>query len=119
MIQFYWYPKCSTCRKAKKWLDEHQVEYGTIDMIQNIPSAEQLKKWLEESSLPVRRFFNTSGKLYRESGLKERIDEMTTDELAAELAKNGMMIRRPILDNGHEVTLGFKEEAFQHIVEGE
>lgn len=119
MIQFYWYPKCSTCRKAKKWLDDHNVDYVAIDMIENIPSKEKLKKWMEESNLPSRRFFNTSGKLYRESGLKDRIDEMTIDEMVSELSKDGMMIRRPILYNGHEVTLGFKEDSFQKIVEDE
>lgn len=119
MLTFYWYPKCSTCRKAKKWLDEQGVEYKTVDMIQEIPSQEQLKNWMEESELKPRRFFNTSGQLYRASGLKDQLDEMTIDEMTAELAKDGMMIRRPILDNGHDVTLGFKEADFQRIIDGE
>lgn len=119
MIKFYWYPKCSTCKKAKKWLDDHQVDYEAIDMITNIPSKEQLTTWMNESDLSHRRFFNTSGKLYRESGLKDKLDDMTIDEMTTELAKNGMMIRRPILDNGHDVTLGFKEADFERIVEGE
>lgn len=116
MINFYWYPKCSTCRKAKKWLDDHHVEYETIDMIQHVPNEKQLLTWMHESELPRRRFFNTSGKLYRESGLKDRLDTMTEEECAKVLSEDGMMIRRPILVVDDAVTFGFKESVYEDLL---
>lgn len=116
MINFYWYPKCSTCKKAKKWLDDHGVHYEAIDMIQNVPSERQLLTWMHESQLPRRRYFNTSGQLYRASGLKDKLDDMTLEECAAELAKDGMMIRRPILAVDDAVTFGFKEETYRELL---
>ena len=116
MIKFYWYPKCSTCKKAKKWLDDHEVTYETINMIEDVPTKEELLTWMEESGLSRRRFFNTSGQLYRASGLKDRLDDMTEEECAEELAKDGMMIRRPILVNNDKVTFGFKEASFADVL---
>lgn len=116
MTTFYWYPKCSTCRKAKQWLDEHNVQYETVNMIEDVPSKEELLHWMTTSSLSRRRFFNTSGQLYRASGLKNQLDDMTDEQCAEELAKDGMMIRRPILVCDDHVTFGFKEDAFSEVL---
>lgn len=112
-VTFYWYPKCSTCKKAKSWLDENKIDYQIIDMIQTPPSKEQLETWMKASDLPVRRFFNTSGIKYREQGLKEIVNELSIAEAAERLSKDGMLIKRPILVKNDQVVLGFKEENYQ------
>lgn len=116
MINFYWYPKCSTCKKAKKWLDDHEINYQTIDMIEHVPTKFQLITWMDESNLPIRRYFNTSGQLYRASGLKDKLDNMSKEECAEVLSQDGMMIRRPILAVDDSVTFGFKEEAYRNLL---
>lgn len=113
MINFYWYPNCSTCKKAKIWLDENKIDYQTLDMVASPPSAEQLSTWMETSDLPIRRFFNTSGARYREQNLKETVNSFSIEEAAGRLTKDGMLIKRPILEVGNSpVILGFKEEAY-------
>ncbi|EUJ50981.1 arsenate reductase family protein [Paenilisteria rocourtiae] len=112
MITFYWYPKCSTCKKAKQWLDENKVAYNQVDMIETPPKKEELQKWFAASDLGIRRFFNTSGILYREMGLKDKVDQMTEDEAFTLLATDGKLIKRPIVTDGKKVTLGFKESEF-------
>lgn len=113
MVTFYWYPKCSTCKKAKAWLDEHHVSYKTVDLVQATPSATELAKWMKQSELPVRRFFNTSGIRYRELDLKEQVPSMTIQTASELLATDGMLIKRPLVVGSHELTLGFKESEFE------
>ncbi|GAA0308125.1 arsenate reductase [Gracilibacillus halotolerans] len=113
-IQFYWYPKCGTCQKAKKWLESNNMEYEPIHIVENPPSKAQLKEIIEKSELPIKKFFNTSGKKYRELGLKDKLDTMTEDEKIELLVSDGMLIKRPIAYNGSDVTVGFKEESYEN-----
>lgn len=113
-IQFFWYPRCGTCQKAKKWLDQQNIEYEAIHIVENPPTKEQLKEWLEKSELPIKRFFNTSGMKYRELGLKDKLDNMSEDEKLELLASDGMLIKRPITTDGMKVTVGFKEETYEN-----
>lgn len=115
MITFYWYPKCGTCRKAKKWFDENGVSYQEINIATNPPSKNELEEIYQKSGLPLKKFFNTSGMKYRELGLKDKIKEMTEDEMLSLLATDGMLIKRPIAYDGNNVTVGFKEEQFDSI----
>lgn len=109
-VLFVEYPKCSTCRKAKAWLDAHRVAYIDRDIVTQNPSSEELALWQERSGLPVRRFFNTSGKLYRELGIKAKLDAGLSDAEALELlASNGMLVKRPIVVGDDFVLVGFKE----------
>lgn len=110
-VLFLEYPKCSTCKKAKAWLDEHDVTYTDRHIVEDNPTATELKAWCEASGLPVRRFFNTSGMLYRELNVKAKLDAGMTDEEAYELlATNGMLVKRPLLIiDGVPATPGFKE----------
>lgn len=103
------YPKCSTCRKAQKWLDEHEIEYTLRDIKEDNPSYEELKEWHEKSGLPLKRFFNTSGVLYKEMHLKDKLPEMSEEEQLRLLASDGMLVKRPIAVKGDAVTVGFKE----------
>ncbi len=102
------YPKCSTCRKAKKWLDEHGFEYESRHIIEDNPSADELRKWWEISDLPLKRFFNTSGMKYRELKLKDKLPDMSEDEQLDLLATDGMLVKRPVLIDGDVVLVGFK-----------
>ncbi|MBP3893569.1 MAG: arsenate reductase family protein [Atopobiaceae bacterium] len=109
-VLFIEYPKCSTCRKAKKWLDEHQVVYDDRHIVEQNPTAEELAAWQGQSGLRVRRFFNTSGKLYRELGLKDRLNAGMDDTEAFELlASDGMLVKRPIVVGEDFVLVGFRE----------
>ncbi len=114
MITFYWYPKCGTCRKAKKWFDEKGISYQEIDIAQNPPSKEELETMYKQSGLPLQKFFNTSGMKYRELGLKDKVKTMSEDEMLTLLVSDGMLIKRPIAYDGEKVTVGFKEENFQN-----
>ena len=109
MMLFLEYPKCSTCQKAKKWLDEHNIEYTDRHIVEENPSYDELKKWYEKSGLPLKRFFNTSGMLYREMQLKDKLATMSEEEQLRLLATNGMLVKRPLLVNGEKVLTGFKE----------
>lgn len=111
-LTFYWYPNCGTCKKAKKWLDEHRLNYTPVHIVEEIPSKETLLDLIEKSDLAPRKFFNTSGKVYREQNMKDKIKDASTDEMASYLASDGMLIKRPILTDGEKVTVGFKEEEF-------
>lgn len=109
-VLFVEYSKCSTCRKAKAWLDAHRVAYIDRDIVTQSPSSEELALWQERSGLPLRRFFNTSGKLYRELGIKAKLDAGLSDAEALELlASNGMLVKRPIVVGDDFVLVGFKE----------
>ncbi|MBO0992077.1 arsenate reductase family protein [Bacillus sp. SD088] len=113
-LRFYWYPKCGTCRKAKKWLDEHGVEYEEIHIVEQPPSRNEVEKLYQASGLPLKKFFNTSGRKYRELGLKDKIGTASEDELLEILSSDGMLIKRPIVTDGQTVTVGFKEEEFNN-----
>ena len=97
---FVCYPKCSTCMKAKKWLEEKGLEYELRDIRTDNPTAEELKEWHQKSGLPLKRFFNTSGNLYKEMKLKDRLPDMGEEEQFALLASDGMLVKRPILVDG-------------------
>ena len=105
---FLEYPKCSTCQKAKKWLDEHQISYEDRHIVENNPTFEELKSWYERSGLPLKKFFNTSGMLYKEMKLKDKLSEMSEEEQLKLLATNGMLVKRPLIVDGDRVLTGFK-----------
>lgn len=113
-VLFVEYPKCSTCKKAKKWLDEHGIPYTDRHIVEGNPSSSELKSWQEKSGLPLRRFFNTSGMLYRELGVKKRFEDGMTDEEAFELlASNGMLVKRPLIIGKEYVLVGFREAQWE------
>lgn len=113
-ILFVEYPKCSTCKKAKKWLDDHGVAHDDRHIVEDNPTAEELSAWQQKSGLPVRRFFNTSGMKYRELGVKAKLDAGMSDEEAfALLATDGMLVKRPIVVADDGVLVGFKEAAWE------
>lgn len=114
-LKFYWYPKCGTCRKAKKWLDEHGLTYQEIHIVENPPAREELEEMYKKSGLEIKKFFNTSGQRYRNLGMKDRIKEASEEELLDLLASDGMLIKRPILTDGQKVTVGFNEEEYTNI----
>ncbi len=107
------YPKCSTCRKAKKWLDEHNIEYESRHIIDDNPTSEELRKWWEISELPLKRFFNTSGMKYRELKLKDKLPDMSEDEQLDLLATDGMLVKRPLLVSDDIVMVGFKVKEWE------
>ncbi len=107
---FVCYPRCSTCKKAQKWLDEHGVSYDYRDIKEDNPTESELRDWLDKSGLDVRRFFNTSGQLYKSMGLKDKLPDMSVDEKLRLLATDGMLVKRPILIDGGSVLVGFKED---------
>lgn len=106
---FIHYPKCTTCKKAKKWLDDHSVEYAERHIVEQNPTYEELKEWHAKSGLPLKRFFNTSGLLYKEMQLKDKLPEMSEEEQLELLATNGMLVKRPIVVDENSVLVGFKE----------
>lgn len=108
-ILFVEYPKCSTCRKAKKWLEDHNVAFIDRHIVENNPTKDELMQWHKKSGLPLKRFFNTSGMIYREQGLKDKIPTMTEEEQYELLAGNGMIVKRPIVVGEDFVLVGFKE----------
>ena len=110
------YPKCSTCRKAKKWLDEHDIEYESKHIVEDNPTAEELREWWEISELPLKRFFNTSGMKYRELKLKDKLPEMSHDEQLNLLASDGMLVKRPIIVDNDIVLVGFKQKEWEEIL---
>lgn len=113
-VLFIEYPKCSTCKKAKKWLDDHGVSYVDRHIVEERPTAAELATWKETSGLPTRRFFNTSGMRYRELGIKARLDAgMDDDEAFGLLATDGMLVKRPIVVGDGFVLVGFKETAWE------
>ncbi len=113
---FVCYPKCSTCQKAKKWMDEHNVEYTERHIAEDNPTYDELKEWHEKSGLPLRKFFNTSGKLYKEMQLKDKLPSMSEEEQLKLLATNGMLVKRPIIVSEDKVLVGFKEAEWAEII---
>lgn len=114
LLKVYEYPKCSTCQKAKKWLKENDVAFEPIHIVENPPSANELKKLIDLSGLEIKKFFNTSGMKYRELGMKEKMKTATEEELLEILASDGMLIKRPIATDGKQVTVGFKEDLYDN-----
>lgn len=113
MKLFIEYPSCSTCQKAKKWLDEHHLSYQDRHIRENPPTVEELREWYGKSGLELRRFFNTSGRLYASLNLKEKLSHMTEEEQIILLASDGMLIRRPLVIDGDIVLAGFKEKEWE------
>ena len=113
MVKFICYPKCTTCQRAKAWLDENGIGYELRDIKLDNPSHEELSAWYEKSGLPLRRFFNTSGLLYKSLDLKNRLPEMSEDEMLALLSTDGMLVKRPLVISDDLVLVGFKESEWQ------
>lgn len=116
-MQFICYPKCSTCQKARKWLDEQNINYTERHIVENNPSYEELKEWYGRSGLTLKRFFNTSGLLYKEMKLKDKLPTMSEDEQLKLLATNGMLVKRPLLIDENTVLVGFKEAEWSSLIE--
>ncbi|MEO1771230.1 MULTISPECIES: Spx/MgsR family RNA polymerase-binding regulatory protein [Enterococcus] len=116
MYKFYEYAKCSTCKKAKAWLTQQDVDFEVIDLITQTPSAEELEVLIEASDLPLRRFFNTSGMKYRELNLKDQINDLTIQEASRILSSDGMLIKRPmIVKDGKFLINGFNEDVYEGV----
>ncbi len=109
MIKFICYPRCTTCQKAQKWLDDNKIEYELRDIKLCNPSFDELAEWYKKSNLPLKKFFNTSGLLYKSMDLKNKIPEMTEDEMLKLLSTDGMLVKRPLLVGEDFVLVGFKE----------
>jgi len=109
-ILFIQYPKCGTCQKAAKWLKENNIEVESRHIVENVPTEEELNEWLKKSELPVNKFFNTSGKVYKEKNIKEKVKTESTSGLIKLLASSGMLIKRPIIVTDDFVLVGFNEE---------
>lgn len=112
-MQFICYPKCSTCQKARKWLESNHLEFTERHIVEDNPSYEELKKWYAESGLPLKKFFNTSGMLYKEMQLKDKLPAMSEEEQLKLLATNGMLVKRPLIVNGNMILIGFKEAEWE------
>ena len=109
MIKFICYPKCTTCQKAKKWLDDNKIEYELRDIKFNNPTLDELTGWHKKSGLPLKKFFNTSGLIYKSLDLKNKLPSMGEDEMLMLLATDGMLVKRPLLVGDDFVLVGFKE----------
>lgn len=113
---FLEYPKCTTCKKAKKWLEAREISYESRNIVEDHPNVQELTAWHEMSGLPIKRFFNTSGILYREMNLKEKVASASQEALIQILATNGMLVKRPLLITDHGILIGFKEEEWQQML---
>lgn len=116
---FIEYPKCTTCKKAKKWLDDRGIEYTDRHIVEDNPTFDELKTWYEKSGLPLKRFFNTSGLLYKSMELKDKLATMSEDEQLTLLASNGMLVKRPLLITDNAVIPGFKEKEWEQAINEE
>ncbi|WP_405729736.1 arsenate reductase family protein [Anaerotignum sp.] len=114
-ILFLEYPKCTTCKKAKAWLEGNGVAFQDRHIVENNPTVEELKAWWEKSGLPLKKFFNTSGLLYKELQLKDKLPEMSEEEQIALLATNGMLVKRPLIIGNDFVLVGFKEAEWEKL----
>ena len=114
-MQILCYPRCTTCKKAIKWLDEKGVEYEYRDIKEKNPKKSELKKWIKASGLPVKKFFNTSGQLYREMQLKDKLPEMSEADMIDLLATDGLLVKRPLLITDDKVLVGFKEAEWEEV----
>ena len=114
MVKVYCYSRCTTCKKALKWLDDNKVEYKLIDIKEDHPDEKTLRRLHKKSGLPLKRFFNTSGQIYREMELSKKLPDMSEDEMLKLLASDGMLVKRPILITDKTVLTGFKEEDWKN-----
>ena len=115
MIKFICYPKCTTCQRAKKWLDDNKIEYELRDIKLDNPTLEELSEWYQKSCLPLKKFFNTSGLLYKSLDLKNRLPGMNENEMLKLLATDGMLVKRPLLIGKDFVFVGFKDNVWETI----
>ena len=115
MVEFICYPKCTTCQKARKWLDDNQIEYEFRDIKLDNPTLDELSEWHKKSGLSLKKFFNTSGLLYKSLDLKNKLLTMTDDEMLKLLATDGMLVKRPLLIGDDFVLVGFKEDEYGKI----
>ena len=106
---FLEYPKCTTCKKAKKWLEENNIQFDDRNITQNNPSFDELKLWYQKSKLPIKKFINTSGMKYRELSLKDKLPQMNDDEIISLLSTDGMLVKRPIIVDNDTILVGFNE----------
>ena len=113
---FLQYPPCSTCQKAKRWLDDHGIAYTPRHIKEEKPTVEELRQWIARSGLPARKFFNTSGMLYKQMNLKDKLKEMNEEEMIKLLASDGKLVKRPLLITEEKVLVGFKEETYKEII---
>ena len=113
---FLCYPRCSTCQKAKKWLEEHNIEFIERNIVEENPSFDELQTWYKQSGLPLKKFFNTSGLVYKEMQLKDKLPSMSEEEQLKLLASNGMLVKRPMVINEDKVLVGFKEAEWGALV---
>ena len=116
MIKFICYPKCTTCIRAKKWLDENKIQYEFRDIKQDNPTLQELTAWFKKSGLPIKKFFNTSGLLYKSMGLKDKLPNMSEREALELLATDGMLVKRPILVGNDFVLVGFKQAEWEEVL---
>lgn len=114
-VMIYQYPACSTCRKALKWLKDHQIDAESIDITKTPPTVDELKELISKSGIPIKKFFNTSGVVYKENNLKDKLQNMNEEEQLQLLASTGKLIKRPIITNGNKVTVGFKEQDIENV----
>lgn len=117
-LLFVEYPKCSTCQKAKKWLDSHSIAYTDRHIAEQNPTAEELALWQKRSGLPLKKFFNTSGILYKSMQLKEKLPSMSEEAQLALLASDGMLVKRPLIVSDDFVLIGFKEAEWENRLSG-
>lgn len=117
MYIFLYYPKCSTCQRAKKWLEMQGIAFEARHIVENPPTEEELNKWIVTSGQPIKKFFNTSGLKYKELGLKDKLSSMSEKEQIALLAMDGMLVKRPLLIGDDTVLIGFKEEKWMEILQ--
>ena len=115
MVKFICYPKCTTCQKAQKWLDDNNIEYEFRDIKLDNPTLDELTEWYKKSGLPLKRFFNTSGLLYKSLDLKNKLLTMSEEEMLNLLATDGMLVKRPLLIDDDFVLVGFKEDEYGKI----
>lgn len=113
MILFVEYPKCTTCQKAKKWLESHDIQYTSRHIKEENPTAEELREWHARSGLPLKKFFNTSGMLYKSMSLKDKLPDMSEEEQYELLATDGMLVKRPIIVGDDFVLTGFREKEWE------
>ena len=116
MIKVYCYERCTTCKKALKWLDENGIDYKLIDIKEDHPDDKKLRQFYKKSGLPLKRFFNTSGQLYRELELSKKLPDMSEDEMFKLLASDGMLVKRPLLVADKKVLTGFKEAEWEELL---
>ena len=113
MVLFIEYPKCSTCKKAKKWLLDNKIEFTDRNIVEDTPTKEELKKWVKESKKDIKKFFNTSGLKYKELNLKEKLINMTDEEKIKLLSSDGMLIKRPLVITENKILTGFREKEWK------